>query len=564
MKLQNTTKKNRFNACSFSVSLFLLTIILILVKTFVIYQSYKNLFPIKHCLEYFISDIYFLVTIAFFVTVNLNVNSKVIQRINNTLSLFFIILFCIDIFTVYYFQTHETILSIVNIIKYWWTWFPWFTKLAIRWTISLIILFIIITCLYRKIPQSKVCKIFTPMAFTILFILTLIVYCIQSLMMDVLISDTKNILSINIQVFKDLTDRDILFSNSYYEDYMVDEIWLQKDLNVILVFAESLSAIDSANAWWNNNIPNFDKIQNDWITFTNFIANCRYSVQSHMSTFQWLPTLGLEIFSPKTDCLAGYLNDLWYNTTYISTAYLDFLHERKRLHECWFKKILGEEEFEDKLHYVEDTASDKDLYDRALKEIQSQTWKYFISLPTMSFHTPYNCPYGKTQDLCLKYADEQLYNFYISLQKMWFFESGILIILWDHRKREPAEIWEFNLFWPIREYKTVATIVWSWVQPWIINNNIMQHVDFYYSIKKLIWSWNVSVDKFYNDAFSSLSNRNYWIMDNYYTTFDWKTFNKVDIKSLEHKKAEIYDYYLSIKKVRQEDQILNSLHKNLD
>jgi phosphoglycerol transferase MdoB-like AlkP superfamily enzyme len=44
-------------------------------------------------------------------------------------------------------------------------------------------------------------------------------------------------------------------------------------LNIILVFAESLSAIDSANAGGNDKMPKFDKIQKDGITFTNFIAD---------------------------------------------------------------------------------------------------------------------------------------------------------------------------------------------------------------------------------------------------------------------------------------------------
>ena len=557
-------KKNKLTACEFSISMFLLTILLIFIKLFFIYLSYKNLFPLKHCTEYFISDIYFLVTIAFFVTVNLNTKSKIIQRINNIIVLFFIILFCIDIFTVYYFQTHETIFSIINIIIYWWTWFPWFTKLAIIWTITLIILWIIVTYLYTKILKDKTNKIFTPKIFTISFIWCIIIYCIQSLMMNIAVYDTKNILSINIQIFKEqVRDMNILFNDLNYEDYMINEVWLWKDLNVILVFAESLSAIDSANAWWNDNMPNFDKIQKDWITFTNFIANWHNSKESHISLFQWLPTLSLRDFNSKADCLAKYLNNLWYNTIHISTAYLDFLNERSQLKECWFKKVVWEEAFQNKKHYVEDTASDKDLYDNILHEIQTQTWKYFISLPTMSFHNPYDCPYGDTQELCLKYADETLYEFYTSLQKIWFFESWILIIVWDHRKREPAEPGEFNLFWPTWWYKSVATIIWSWINAWSVNNNIIQHTDFYYSIKKLLWHWDVTVDKFYNDTFSSLTNRDWWIIDDYYITSNWNKYNKLNINNAKQKNPDIYNYYLSIKQLWLEDSLFKKFHKNI-
>ena len=383
-------------------------------------------------------------------------------------------------------------------------------------------------------------------------------------MMNIAVYDTKNILSINIQIFKEqVRDMNILFNDLNYEDYMIDEVWLWKDLNVILVFAESLSAIDSANAWWNDNMPNFDKIQKDWITFTNFIANWHNSKESHISLFQWLPTLSLRDFNSKADCLAKYLNNLWYNTIHISTAYLDFLNERSQLKECWFKKVVWEEAFQNKKHYVEDTASDKDLYDNILHEIQTQTWKYFISSPTMSFHNPYDCPYGDTQELCLKYADETLYEFYTSLQKIWFFESWILIIVWDHRKREPAEPGEFNLFWPTWWYKSVATIIWSWINAWSVNNNIIQHTDFYYSIKKLLWHWDVTVDKFYNDTFSSLTNRDWWIIDDYYITSNWNKYNKLNINNAKQKNPDIYNYYLSIKQLWLEDSLFKKLHKNI-
>ena len=54
----------------------------------------------------------------------------------------------------------------------------------------------------------------------------------------------------------------------------------------------------------------------------------------------------------------------------------------------WFQKIIWEEEFEDNKKYTFSAAPDEDLYDRVLKEVESQTWKYFIWLQTISFHKP--------------------------------------------------------------------------------------------------------------------------------------------------------------------------------
>ena len=215
-----------------------------------------------------------------------------------------------------------------------------------------------------------------------------------------------------------------------YEDYITKVKWEWKDLNIILVFAESLSTIDSANMGWNNNMPNFDKIQNDWIIFNNFL------------------------------------------TTFISAAWLKFLQQRSFLSWAWFQKIIWEEEFENNKKYTFESAPDGDLYDRVLQEVQAQTWKYFIWLQTISFHKPYDVPYWKSEKLALKYADDELYRFYESLQKLKFFDSWILVIVWDHRKMNPVEENEYDIFKQNWYTKSVATVVWSGIQPWTLNSNI--------------------------------------------------------------------------------------------
>ena len=489
MKLVKILKKNKLDACSFSISLFLLIILLIFVKTFFIYQSFKYLFPLKHCLEYLVSDFYFLVTIAFFVIVNLNVKIKIIRGINNILILFFILLFYIDIFTIHYFQSHETIISIVRTVSYWWFWFTWF---AIWRFIALIIGWVLIYFLCNKCLNRNLTKIFTLGFFVICFVWCLIAYFSESPVKDILFYDRKNILFINIQAFRELKSINTSYNGSYYKDYMVSETWEWKDLNIILIFGESLSAIDSANMWWNDNMPYLDKIQQDGITFTNFISQWTKSCQSHIGTLLWFLWIEDHYFfcNDFKLChdawLPHFLNNQWYKTTFISTAPLYFLNQRLFLQNIWFQQIIGAEDFENKQKYVFSSAPDWDLYDRIIKEIETQTWKYFIWAQTISFHEPYTSPYCTSVNNCmhktLQYTDEKLYDFYTSLQKMWFFESGILIILWDHRKREPAEQWEFDLFWLVWGYKSIATIVWSWVQSWTINENVTQPIDFYYSI----------------------------------------------------------------------------------
>ena len=199
------------------------------------------------------------------------------------------------------------------------------------------------------------------------------------------------------------------------------------------------------------------------------------------------------------------------------------------------------------------SAPDWDLYDRVLQEIQNQTGKYFIWLQTISFHKPYNTPNGKTEVSALQYADEELYKFYQELEKIWFFESGILVILGDHRKMNPAENWEREKFWAGWYTKSVATVVWSWIQPWTINSNIVQHTDFYSSLKGLLWHWPVKIDKIYNDVFSDNKQRDWWITNaefyeiNRYTVSaaNEEPFLFRNVSNLSWKNDSVYDYFSS-------------------
>ena len=134
----------------------------------------------------------------------------------------------------------------------------------------------------------------------------------------------------------------------------------------------------------------------------------------------------------------------------------------------------------------------------------------------------------------------------------------MLIIVWDHRKREPAEIGEYEIFWPTRKYKSLATVVWLWIGTWIINDNIIQHTDFYYSIKKLLWNWNVQLDKTYNDIFSSYANRNRWIIKNKFVFQEWNSYNLWNLDALKSFNKDAYTYFLSMKKFQLSKGIIST------
>ena len=470
-----------------------------------------------------------------------------------------LLVYVVDMFTIFVFHSRVSVMEAFALWSNGSAGFDWIIRLWISvFVITCILVFLLLQTKFSRFQKSWRNMLIT-------FSLSSMIYWAFYLFIifsNININHVENILELNLDIPK------VLNFNTWENEaenaeewYTIKNInWEWKDLNIILVFAESLSAIDSANAGWNDKMPNFDQIQKDWITFTNFIANWTTSDTAHVATLLWVvPLVNMRKWNTpysgyklKMDSLPEFLNKEWYMTTFMSAASLDFLKQRDFLSLAWFQKIIWEEEFENNEKYTFDSAPDEELYDRVLQEVQNQTWKYFIWLQTISFHKPYNTPLWKTEDLALQYSDEELYKFYQWLQEIWFFDNWILVIVWDHRKMNPVEEWEPEMIGPNRYMKSVATVVWAGIQPETIDNDIAQHTDIYNSIKRLVWHWNVEVDSMYNDIFTQESNRNRWITNsefyenNRYTvsSYNWDIFLFKNISSLPEDSV-IYDYFSS-------------------
>ena len=118
--------------------------------------------------------------------------------------------------------------------------------------------------------------------------------------------------------------------------------------------------------------------------------------------------------------------------------------------------------------------------------------------------------------------------------------------------------WEYEKIWSNRYTKSVATVVWSWIKPWIINEQLIQHTDFYNSLKKYIWKWNILLDKHHNNIFNWKSNRDFsitinpWMILNqkkYTILIKWKQVKSFDKLSIENIiDPELYEYLVSFLK----------------
>ncbi len=512
---------SKYKKTSINWIIVIVSILLILfIKSLIIYNTYSTEVTwFFNYLLFFINDILILSFLWFLTYLIFFIKNKIIKSVLSVFNFFFFLIFFIDIFTINFFQSRLSMLDLYWLMD--WSdislMFSYIWILLIWFAIFLLIFFN--AQKYSKNTNKKN-LIFTICLF--IFSLSLFITKISNY------SDFRlqqNILSLNYDsVLEYLSPNNLTYAQNEktnYEDYFNIVKWQNKKLNLILVFAESFSASDSARVGWlNNNFPYFDKIQSQWTTFTNVISNWCTSDNAHISILQWIeprysPT-SKELkwyfkYKSYTDTLPLFFNKLWFNTIFLSSAWLEFLDQRSFLKNMQYKEIIWEEKFKKDKKYTFDSAPDYYLYNGAIDLISQQTWNFFLTLQTISSHTPYYTPYWNSSQDMFEYVDKNLYAFYSKLKRVWFFDNWVLVIVSDHRKMQPLTKQEVNKFGKISYAKILATVVWSGIKPGVFNNNIIQHIDFFSSIKDYRWSGYIQVSSLYNDVFSNQVNRDWWV-----------------------------------------------------
>lgn len=515
-------------------------LIILFVKLFIVYNTYStDIVWFFNYVLFFVNDLLLLSLICLLTYLVLFIKNKIIKSLLFCFAFFFFLIFLLDIFTINFFQSRLSILdlywfidlsNVSLVFSYVWVVLLWFAVFFL--------IFFNTRKYFKKTEKKNI--IFTILLFV--FSLSLFVSRI-SYYSDIRIQ--KNILNLNydslIEYFSKTNLNYTYNEKKSYEDYFNIVKWENKKLNLILIFAESFSTDDSIRAWWsNNNFPYFDKIQSQWITFTNVISNGCTSDNAHIAVLQWIEpryspnTKELQWYfkyKNHTDTLPDFFNKLWFNTIFLSSAGLDFLDQRSFLENMQYREIIWEEKFKKDKKYTFDSAPDYHLYNEAIDTIAQQTWNFFLTLQTISSHTPYYTPYWNSSKDMFEYVDKNLYWFYTKLKKSWFFNNWILVVISDHRKMQPLTKQEIKRFGKIAYAKILATVVWSGIQENIFNNNIIQHIDFFNSIKNYRWSWYVQVSSLYNDIFTNFTNRDRWVtycayFDNKYwlITADWNFY----------------------------------------
>lgn len=302
-----------------------------------------------------------------------------------------------------------------------------------------------------------------------------------------------------------------------YEQHFIPFSGKNRRPNIIMVFVESFSSIDSLSMWWNRGLlSGFDAIAEKWTVYPNFVANWCASDSSHIAVLQgvepWeitqLPQNYLR-YKSYTLSLPAFFHQNGYQTTFLSTASLWFLQQKDFLTSLQFDTIVGNEAFKNWKKYAFNAAPDEALYKKAIEVLQKteKDQQQFLVMQTISSHKPYNTPLWNTEEKAFLYADEQLYKFYTSLEEINYFDNGILVVVGDHRKMQSMSYEEIQKRWNAAYGKTVLAVVWKDIPAGGVYTNTLQHLDIFYSLKNLVASGSVSLHEYYNDMFGDYVGR---------------------------------------------------------
>lgn len=334
----------------------------------------------------------------------------------------------------------------------------------------------------------------------------------------------KSLLNYAAQQYKD----PLLFEELFHEVQ-----WRKNQKNLILVFLESASSVDSQKFWGlNDRMPLTDKVSDDWISFTQLHANGMSSDMGHIATllgvepviFDYATGTRYQNYKGYATPLAQFFDQLGYTTTFLSTASLEFLDQESFLKYAGYQHLVGPEAFKWKKRYAFDAAPDEDLYEKAIELVKNQTSPFFLTLQTISSHTPYDTPYGRSAEAMYRYEDQTFSDFYHELKKTDFFDNGLLIVIGDHRKMTPLEDAEFEKWGTTAAAKIIGFMIGKGIDTDQIDDHLYQQTDLFYSLLAEFWTGKVNVFEKYNDLFTQKILR-HWTIKHWY---DQKKSNIAD------------------------------------
>lgn len=248
----------------------------------------------------------------------------------------------------------------------------------------------------------------------------------------------------------------------------------EKPYNLVIFLQESLGAEYVGSLGGKPLTPNFDKLANEGLLFTNLYCTGTRSVRGIEAVVTgFLPSPSESVVKLSNSqsgffTLAELLKNKGYDTSFIYGGSANFDNMASFFNGNGFENIVDEQDFDNdgKKYAFKGTwgYSDEDLATKANDYFKSQKNKPFFSLMfSTSNHEPFEFPDGRiklfdkkknTVNNAMKYADFSIGKFFELAKKEDYFKNTVFIVIADHNTRTYGK----HLV-PIKKFRIPALII---------------------------------------------------------------------------------------------------------
>ena len=260
--------------------------------------------------------------------------------------------------------------------------------------------------------------------------------------------------------FFDEEERESLFNGLYFQDTAITDTLLNTDRpNIITIVLEGMSAKLIEELGGKANItPNFNRLAQEGVLFTNCIANSYRTDRGLICTLSGYPSF------PKTSVmknaqksqglpsLALSLKYAGYDNTFLYGGDINFTNMKGYLLSTGYSTAYSDKDFtaaEQETHRwgAGDDITFNRLYDIVMEQQQSP---WHITYLTLSSHEPWTVPYDRIESdeiaNAFAFTDEELGKFITRLKENELWENTLVICISDHTlARYPTDAKETDI-----------------------------------------------------------------------------------------------------------------------
>ncbi|MBI3901440.1 MAG: sulfatase-like hydrolase/transferase [Nitrosomonadales bacterium] len=224
-------------------------------------------------------------------------------------------------------------------------------------------------------------------------------------------------------------------------------------MNVVLLLEESLGSkfVPSLHPEGPSVMHEYDKLANESLFFTHIYATGNRTVRGLEASIIGLPPMpgravvkrasGTGLFT-----LSSVFKEKGYQTAFIygGRSYFDNIHGFAVGNS--FDRVIDQDDFKKITFTTIWGVCDEDLFDNALTDLDAMNDSgrpFFVTMLTVSNHTPYTYPAGRipedpearTREHAMRYSDYALGKFMREARQHKFYDNTLFVILGDHGAR---------------------------------------------------------------------------------------------------------------------------------